>query len=153
MALAFEKLLAPATGRPQTSDGETSESALTIAVVFTSVESTLSALRKAGSVATSLNASITLMVPQIVPYPLPLTSPPVLLDFNERRFRVIAGESPIETTVRIYLCRDRFEMLKSELKRRSIVVIGARRSWWPTAERRMAAKLRRAGHSIIFAEH
>jgi hypothetical protein len=40
----------------------------------------------------------------------------------------------------------------SELKPGSIVVIGARQSWWPTAEQRMAAKLRKAGHFVIFAE-
>ena len=43
----------------------------------------------------------------MVPYPLPLTSPPVLLDFSERQFRVLASQSPVETIVRIYLCRDR----------------------------------------------
>ena len=56
------------------------------------------------------------MVPQVVPYPLPLESPPVLIDWNERRFRVIADESPVETTVRIYLCRDRLETLTAVLK-------------------------------------
>jgi hypothetical protein len=35
-----------------------------------------------------------MIVPQIVPYPLPLTSPPVLVDFNERRLRVIASKLP-----------------------------------------------------------
>jgi len=48
-----------------------------------------------------VRARITLLVPQIVPYPLPLTSPPILLDFNERRFRLIAEQAPVETTVRL----------------------------------------------------
>jgi hypothetical protein len=91
-------------------------------------------------------------VPQPVPYPLPLESPPVLLDWNERRFRVIASESPVETTVRIYLCRDRLETLASVLNSGSIVVLGARKKWWPTAEARLARSLRKAGHEVIVAE-
>src|SRR6266852_3077662 len=82
-------------------------SQLNIAVIFTSIESTLSALRKAGTLASRLRARITLMVPQVVPYPLPLNCPPVPADFTERRFRVIADESPVETKVQVYLCRDR----------------------------------------------
>ena len=62
--------------------------------------------------ANRLSCRITLVVPQVVPFPLPLSSPPVLLDWNERRFRVIASQSPVETEVQIYLCRDRLEMLE-----------------------------------------
>jgi len=112
----------------------------------------LAALRKAGDLANRLSGRITLVVPQVVPYPLPLTSPPVLLDWNEKRFRVIASESPVETTVLIYLCRDRLKTLTTELSSRSLVVVGGRKRWWPTAEKRLARKLRRAGHEVLFAE-
>src|SRR6185436_19358236 len=96
---------------------------------------------------------ITLLVPQVVPFPLPLESPPVLLDWNERRFRVIASESPVDTTVRLYLCRDRRETLLSVLKPHSLVVVGGRRRrwWWPTSEEGLAKMLLRAGHEVIFA--
>ena len=81
MILALQKVLAP---------GE-SGSSLNLDVVFTSLEPTLAALKKAADLASRLNARITLVVPQVVPYPLPLKTPPVLIDFNERRFRVIAS--------------------------------------------------------------
>jgi hypothetical protein len=149
MPLAFEKLLGSETGSCQQQTAAPSESTLKIAVVFTTVEHTLHALRRAGAVAHGMSASITLIVPQIVPYPLPLTSPPVLLEFNERRFRVIASESSVETTVRIYLCRDRMEMLKAVLEPRSIVLLGIRKSWWPNADMRLSRALRRAGHEVI----
>ena len=126
-------------------------SKLNIAVVFTSVESTLSALRRAGALANRLHACITLIVPEVVPYPLPITSPSVTPDFTERRFRVIAG-SRVATTVRIYLCRDRAETLRAVLKPHSLVVIGGRRTWWPTWEKRLARQLRRSGHEVVFAE-
>ena len=152
MALALEKVLAPSVGYPATPAIEETASRLNVAVVFTSVEATLAALKQAGALANRLRGRITLVVPQIVPFPLPLTSPPVMLDWNERRFRVIASESPVETTVMIYLCRDRVETLTTVLTPRSLVVIGGRRRWWATAEQRLARRLRRAGHEVIFTE-
>lgn len=152
MALALERVLAPLPGHPAPLAAEETESRLNVAVVFTSVDATLPALRKAGALANRLNGRITLLVPQIVPFPLPLTSPPVLLDWSERRFRVIANESPVETTVRIYLCRDSLEALRTVLSPRSLVVVGGRRRWWPTAEERLTRQLRRASHEVIFTE-
>ena len=96
MSLAIEKLLTPVVGHPAKQTVE-QQGRLNIAVVFTSVESTLAALREAGTLAQSLGAQITLLVPQVVPYPLPLESPPVLVDFSEKRFHVIASQSPVET--------------------------------------------------------
>jgi hypothetical protein len=121
-------------------------------VVFTSAQSTLTALKKAGTLASSMGARITLLVPQVVPYPLPLESPPVLLDWNEKRFRVIANESRVETTIRIYLCRDPLEALISVLGAGSVVVLGGRKRWWPTKETRLARKLRKSGHEVILTE-
>jgi len=153
MSLALEKILAPAVGRPESPATEEAGSRLNISVVFTAIDSTLAALKQAGAMASSLGARITLVVPQVVPYPLPLNSPPVLLDFSERRFRVIAGASRVETQVRIYLCRDRLETLATVLKPHSLVVIGGRkRWWWPRPEKRLANRLRRDGHEVIFSE-
>ena len=153
MSLALERLLIPATGHPTIPRSEDTDQRLNISVIFTSVESTLAAMRKAGSLASSLGARITLLAPQIVPYPLPLESPPVLLDWSERRFHVIASQSPVETSVRVYLCRDDVETLKRALRPRSVVVIGGRKRWWPfTHEKRLVATLRRAGHEVIFSE-
>jgi len=152
MALAFEKLVTPGGSRPFLPEISKSPAGLNIDVIFTSIETTLAALRQAGTLAHKLGARITLVVPQVVPYPLPVTSPPVLLDWNERRFRVIAEGSPVETSVRLYLCRDRLETLKSVLRPHSLVVLGGRKRWWPTTEKRLVRKLRRLGHEVIFVE-
>jgi hypothetical protein len=152
MSLALERVLAPLPGYSAPQAIEEAESRLNVVVVFTSVESTLAALRKAGALADRLSGRITLLVPQIVPFPLPLTSPPVLLDWNEDRFRVIANESPVETAVWIYLCRDRLETLRTVLSPRSLVVVGGHKRWWPTAEKRLARQLGRTGHEVIFNE-
>jgi hypothetical protein len=152
MALALERMIAPLTGVPARPFAEETESKLDISVVFTSVNATLTALKEAGNLARSLGGRITLIVPQIVPYPLPLTSPPVLVDFNERRLRVIANNCRVETCVSIYLCRDPLEILQSVLKPHSLVVVGTRKRWWPTAERRLAKKLRSFGHQVVVTE-
>ena len=82
MALAIEKVLVPATRHPIQSGAEEADRKLNISVVFTSIESTLAALKEAGTLAYSLGARITLLVPQVVPYPLALETPPVLIDFD-----------------------------------------------------------------------
>jgi hypothetical protein len=152
MSLAIEKILIPAAGRPARPLRPEVDQELNVAVVFTSVEATLAALKEADSLANSLGARITLVVPQVVPYPLPLETPPVLVEFNENRFRVIASENPVETSVKIYLCRDRFETLTSILEPGSIVVVGGRRRWWPTKDEVLARQLRGAGYEVMFKE-
>jgi hypothetical protein len=152
MALALERLVTPSTRLPERLTPQEVESGLDISVVFTSVDATLAALKQAGSLANRLGAHITLVVAQIVPTHLPLDSPPVLIDWNEKRFRTIASDSPVQTAVQIYLCRDRWETLSSVLKPHSLVVVGGKKRWWPTAESRLAKKLRKAGHEVIFTE-
>ncbi len=152
MTLAFQKVLAPAAAHPEGQGTADDGARLHVTVVFTSARPTIAALKRAGELATRLNARITLVAPQVVPYPLPLSSPPVLIDFSEQRFRAIADESPVETTVRVYLCRDREETLLAMLKPQSLVVVGGRKRWWPTEEKRLARKLRRAGHEVVFTE-
>ena len=127
------------------------EDRLNIVVIFTSTAATTAALKKASVLADSLSARITLIVPQVVPYPLPLTSPPVLLDFQENRFRDIAAQSSVDTRVRLYLCRDELEMLRQILPSHSLIIMGRPRKWWPSKESKLARKLR-SGHEVVFAE-
>lgn len=159
MSPALENLRAPETGLPdprQPGDRQPGETGpgLEIVVVYTSAEATTAALEKAGGLANRLSAHITLVVTQVVPYPLPLESPRVALDFSERRFREIASQSPVETTVRLYLCRNRLETLTAVLRPRSLVMVGGHisRRWWPTSEKRLVRELRRAGHEVVVTE-
>ena len=125
---------------------------LNVFVVFTSVEATLAALKQAGHLAAELGGRIILVALQVVPYPLPLTRPPVGIDWNERRLRLIAGESRVETIVHVCLCRDGQRTLENALGPHSLVVLGGRKHWWPTRESKLARRLRRAGHEVILIE-
>ena len=129
--------------------GDPSQGKLELTVLFTGLPLTLQALEKANVLARDLHARIRLVVPQVVPYPLSLESPPVLLEFNEHRFRALVADQPIETRVEIFLCRDVHELLTEILPNRSTVVIGGRKRWWPTAEARIAQRLCRQGHEAI----
>jgi hypothetical protein len=129
-----------------------SDCKLEIAVIFTSPEATVAAIEQAAALLNGLNGRVSLVAAQPVPYPLPLENPPVLLTFDKRRLIEIASESPVETTVHLYLCRCRWQILASVLKPGSVVVIGGRKRWWPTWERSLARKLRRSGFPVIFLE-
>ena len=129
-----------------------SEGKLEIAVIFTSADATVAAIDRAGALLRGLNGHISLVAAQSVPYPLPLERPPVLLHFNKQRLIDIAGESPVDPTVHLYLCRWRSETLASALRPGTVVVIGGRKRWWPTWEKSLARKLRRAGFTVIFLE-
>ncbi len=150
--MAQAKIPPPSTQSTAPAVTGTAGSRLNVSVVFTSVRPTLAALKRAGVLASHLGAHITIVVPQVVPYPLPTANPPVLQGWNERRFRLFASASPVETAVLIYLCRDRLETLTAVLPARSLVVIGGRKRWWPTAERKLARHLRREGHEVILEE-
>jgi len=152
MARALEEILTPAPAKPELR-APSAEARLNIDVVFTSMEATAAALQQAAEMASRLAARITLVAPQVVPHPLPLERPPVLLEWNERRLRAIAEESPVETRVQIYLCRDPVRTLCAVLKPHSVVVVGGRKRWWcPAWEGKLSRVLRRAGHAVIFAE-
>jgi len=124
---------------------------LGIVVLFTGIANTLRALKTAARMVEGLDARVRLLVPQMVPYPLPLASPPVLLEFAERRFRLLAEQQKIETQVEIFLCRDSEILWSDVLPGHSTVIIGGARRWWPTKEENLARSLRRAGHEVIFA--
>ena len=142
-----------ATPVPETAVG----GRLEVVVIHTAIPATLQALKIAATLAQGLSAQIRLLVPQVVPYAVPLDSPPVPISFLERRFRVVAQKSATETSVEIILCRELLPALQALLRPRSLVVLGERstRWWrlpWPGAERKLARRLRRLGHQVVFAE-
>jgi hypothetical protein len=150
--LAYHAKLNPATLCPQP-PAQAAQSKLELTVLYTGLPGTLGALREATELACGLNARIRLLVPQVVPYPLSLENPPVLLEFNQRRFQAIAAEQAIETRVEIFLCRDVDALLGEVLPHGSAVLIGGRKRWWRTAEERLARRLRRWGYETIFTTY
>jgi len=125
------------------------QATMEVVVLHTTVAETLKALKTAAHLAQDLSARIRLLVLEVVPYPLPLDQPNVPLSFTTRRFRTLAHDVSIETSVDIHLVRDREKMIDSVLEPRSLIVMGGRRHWWPG---KLVKRLERAGHQLVWAE-
>ena len=126
------------------------QATMEIVVLHTTVAETLEALKTAARLATGLSARIRLLVLEVVPYPLPLDRPNVPLPFTKRRFRTLAANSSVETNVDIHLVRDPHKAIESVLEPHSVIVTGAQRSWWPNARTRVAKRLERLGHQVVW---
>jgi len=122
---------------------------LDVHVIFTTFPRTRAALAAAASLAAGLQARVTILAAQVVPYPLPLEEPPVAIDFTEQKLWQMAAEQESGAAVAIYLCRDREETIRQVLRPESVVVLGGRKWWWPTEETHLAKILRRDGHRVI----
>jgi hypothetical protein len=122
---------------------------LEVNVVYTRLRGAAGTLHTASGLARGLGARVTVHVPQVIPYPLELKAPPVSVPFAEQQLLALAGEQPVETNIQMYLCRDLTETIRRVLKPDSVVVIGGRKHWWPTPEKKLAAILRRDGHRVI----
>ena len=132
-----------------------SDHRLRVAVVFTTPEGTVAALRAAAGLSKHLSAGITLFVAEAVPIHFSLDRPHVPIDFLERRSWDLIREAGIideEVNVEIRLCRNRMQTLRSMLARNSLVVIGGRNRWWRRTERRLGDSLQRLGHHTILVD-
>jgi hypothetical protein len=122
---------------------------LEIVVLHTNPKETLGALKMAAELASGL-APVRLLAIQTVPYPLSLEAPPVSTEFLENRFSKLASDAAVNASVEIRLGRDTGDVLESGLGPHSVVVIGGRRRWWPSATMRLARRLERSGHQVVF---
>jgi len=125
---------------------------LQLHVIFTGLKETEASLDAAGRMARDLGGRLTLLVAEIVPYPLALDSPPVSVAFTERQLSQLAGRQEVETSVKLFLCRDWNQTVRRALLPNSIVIIGGPKRWWPTREQGLALLLRRDGHQVIMLD-
>jgi hypothetical protein len=142
----FQGFAAPVT------DGELPHE-LPVTVVSTTIPATLKALQVAGELAHELGARISILVPVVVPYPLPLDRPPVDPKFTLRHFRTVCVDGSVKTRIDVRLCRDAVAAIEQALNPQSLVLIGGQQRLWPTREHRLAKRLTRAGHHVIFVSH
>jgi len=77
---------------------------LRVNVVFTDLQSTGLALKKAVDLAIDLSAVTQVIVPHVVPYPLALDCPAVPLEFTCRQLQLLAASVGADPYIHIFLC-------------------------------------------------
>jgi hypothetical protein len=123
-------------------------------VVATTSEGTEAALRVAMDMANERALSPILL---FVPRPKPEADDPPRAAGSDRwllaRFEQLARKLGLTRLgVRTHLCDDVMAAVKEQLRPGAIGVVGGRhRIIWPSAEERLAARLRRAGRHVVFA--
>ena len=125
---------------------------IVVHVIYTDLQGTLAALQSAETLARQLQGRITLLAAHSVPYGLPITRPPVSLEFARQRLVDLTQQGKLQTSIQIYICRDRTLCLMQALYSKSLVVLGAKRRWWPTREGKLVKRLESAGHHIVLVE-
>lgn len=147
--LTYDRAPVLETAGPNVVPGQTSNASLEIVVIHTKPSETLSALRMAAELASGL-APVRLLAAQVVPYPLDLYAPPVSTQFLEGHFAELVSQATVAASVDIRLGRDAGDAIEAGVGPHSVVVIGGRRRRWPTATMRLARRLERLGHQVVF---
>src|SRR6266542_2257394 len=121
-----------------------------IAIPHRAPEFTRTAFKRAAELARGLDARIRLIEIQVVPYGLPLDRPAVNPGHSIRKMRLLAKESAVPISAEIVYARDWEQGLRRSLVPGSIVLLTIKRRWWRTGfgEKRMATRLRKAGHQV-----
>ena len=134
--------LAPAPQAPE----------LRVVIPHKTPELTRAALQYAASFANDLNVQLRLVDVHVVPWGVPLDEPTVDPKYLTRRIRSLAQESALPVSAEVVYARDWEQGLRRSLAPGSLVLMAIQRSWWRTSEKRLAARLRKLGHQVIWVE-
>jgi hypothetical protein len=123
----------------------------TVYVLAVDSACTRAALTAAIPLSKGMRASLVVLVPQVVPYPLPVDQPPEATEFIHRRFRSLVQELEGDAEIVVHLCRTPNDVVHA-IPLDSTVVVGGRSGYvWPTREERLSRLLVRLGHHVVFA--
>jgi hypothetical protein len=125
---------------------------LQVVIPHRAPELTRSALKYAATLAIDLNVRLRLIDVHVVPYGVPLDAPTVNPRHLARRVRSLAMESELPISAEVLYARDWEQGLRRALAPGSLVLMAMKRSWWPTKDKRLAARLRKLGHQVMWVE-
>ena len=120
-------------------------------VFATTVDGTRAALTAGVPLAKGSRARLVVLVPQIVPYPLPVDRPADATAFTERRHRNLVHAADGDAEIRICLCRAPQDVVQAIPPESTVVVGGPGGALLPSREERLAHHLARLGHHTVFA--
>src|SRR5262249_10075053 len=150
----MEDKLVPDRGGKSTTDIAPAVTSIVLQVVIPhrTPPLTRAALKYAASLASDLNVRLRLIDVHVVPYGVPLDKPTVSPAYLTRRIRHLARESTLPASAEIVYARDWEQGLRRSLGPGSLLLLAIKRSWWRTSEKRLAARLRKLGHQVIWVE-
>lgn len=130
----------------------TAATQLTVYVVATTFEGTRAALAAAIPLARGSGARLALLVPQVVPYPLPVDGPVDSTAFTADRYRDLVHELDGEADIRVCLCRHADDVIWQMLPSQAAVVVGGSAGTWRASrEERLERRLAHLGYRVVFA--
>ena len=125
---------------------------LPVVIPHRSPDLTRAALKYAASLAGDLNVRLRLIDVHVVPYGIPLDAPTVNPKHLTRKLRQIAQESDLPISAEVVYARDWELGFRRALAPGSLILMAMKRSWWPTKDKRLAARLRKLGHQVMWVE-
>jgi len=125
---------------------------LQVVIPHRTPEQTRAALKYSASLAADLSVRLRLIDVHVVPYGVPIDAPTVNPQHLARRLRQLAQESSLPVSAEVVYARDWEQGFRRSLAPGSVIVMAMKRSWWPTKDKRLAARLRNLGHQVMWVE-
>jgi hypothetical protein len=126
--------------------------ALEVVIPYKTTDLTAAALEYAATLGHELNIRLRLIEVHVVPYALPLDKPSVRREHMEDNLRNIVEKSTLAIQPELVFARDWEDGFRRALRPRSVVVIPIQKSWWRSHDKRMAGRLRKHSHQVIWVE-
>jgi hypothetical protein len=127
-------------------------SSLQVVIPYRTPQLTRAALEYAAALANDLNVRLRLIDVHVVPWGIPLAEPAVNPKYLTRRIRSLAQESTLPVSAEVIYARDWEQGFRRALGPGSLVLMAIKRSWWRTSDKRLASRLRKFGHQVIWVE-
>lgn len=126
--------------------------ALDIVIPYKTPKLTETALECAIALGQGLDIRLRLIDVHVVPYSLPLDKPSVRRDHLENNLRRIVKKSTVPISPELVFARDWEAGFRRTLRPHSVVLIPFQKAWWRSHDKRMAERIRKHGHQVIWVE-
>ncbi len=120
-------------------------------VLYTDLEETLCAVRVADRLASTIGGGVTVIHFRMFGFAEPLDHPACPSPVETAAFRAGLAAEDCEASVRVCLCRDARQAIRSVIDGQSLVVIGGRRRWWRTPSSWWRRMLEEEGYVVVLA--
>jgi hypothetical protein len=122
-----------------------------VQIVATGEDGTRCALREAKRLAGGSGTRLVVLVPHVLSSFWTATDPSETQVLSDR-YRALATDAGVNAVVHVCVCRRIDDVFRWMLRRHARIIVGGRRGWWvPSAAERIARRLTRLGHEVVFA--